>query len=167
MTERTRVTNLFFKRRRVLTGLGVVFGTVFLFLGRSPAQMVNRPARQVTLFGIVADPNNQRIDRKLEKIAPQLRSLLPGHGFKLLEVQSKRLAPGQKMSCDFKANGFSATTTMVEPLDPNGKVQLRVGLYQNEGLQFETFVNTPPNQLFFCDKLFSDGSRLLIGVAAR
>ena len=165
MTERTRDTNLFFKRRRVLAGLGVAFGTVFL--GRAPAQMVDGPARQVTLFGIVADPNNHVIDPKLEKIAPQLRSLLPGHGFKLLEVQSKRLAPGQKMSCDFKVNGFSATTTMVEPLDPNGKVQLRVGLYQNEGLQFETFVNTPPNQLFFCDKLFSDGSRLLIGVAAR
>ena len=72
MTQRTRGTNLFFRRRRVLMGLGVAFGMVFL--GRLSAQVVDGPARQVTLFGIVADPNNSRIDPKLEKIAPQLHS---------------------------------------------------------------------------------------------
>ena len=165
MTEREAFTH-FFDRRHALSGLGVVLA-MLLLSGRSPAQGVDDAARQVTLFGIVAIPNSQVIDPKLEKIVPQLRALLPGHGFKLLEVQSKRLAPGQKLECDFKVNGFSGSTTMVEPLDSNGKVQLKVGLYQDGGLQFETFVNTPPNQLFFCDKLFSDGSRLLIGVAAR
>lgn len=148
-----------------MAGLVAIFA--FLFADPSSVQAQGGPARQVTLFGIVADPNNLSIDPKLNKIAPQLRALLPGHGFKLLEVKSKRLAPGQKMSCDFKADGFAATAQMVEPLDANGKVQLKVGLYQNEGLQFESLVNTPPNQLFFCDRLFNGGVRLLIGVGAR
>ncbi len=153
------------RRRILLLGLAATLG--FMLSALTSGQEPDGPARQVTLFGIVADPNNLEIDPKLEKIAPQLRTLFPGHGFRLLEVQSKRLAPGRKMKCDFKADGFSATATMVEPLDPNGKVQLKVGLFQNDDLQFESLVTTPPNQLFFCDKVFSGGSRLLIGVGAR
>jgi hypothetical protein len=34
-------------------------------------------------------------------------------------------------------------------------------------VQLESQVSTPPNQLFFSDKLLANGSRLLIGVGAR
>ena len=166
MTHPTRSASFALRSRLpILAGFAAIF--VLLPSVPSSGQMANSPARQVTLFGIVADPNNRSIDPKLSKIAPQLRAMLPGHGFKLLEVKSRRLASGQKLLCDFKSDGFAATAQMVEPLDANGKVQLKVGLYQNEGLQFETLVNTPPNQLFFCDKLFNGGARLLIGVGAR
>lgn len=131
---------------------------------RAPAQ--DALSRQVTLFGIVATPGSTRIDEKLESIGPQLRKLLPGHGFELLEVQSKRLVPGQSVSCT-KLNGFGAETRLLDALDPNGKVQLQFALGQGGQLQMTTVVSTPPNQLFFIDKLQANGSRLIIGIGAR
>jgi hypothetical protein len=124
------------------------------------------PARQVTLFAVVATPGSQTIDPKLKRIAPQLRKLLPGHGFKLLDVQSKRLEAGESVRSDL-GRGLSASTALVQPLDENGKVVLRCTLSQNEVVQFDTMVTTPPNQLFFCDRPLGDGSRLLIGIGAR
>ena len=123
-------------------------------------------ARQVTLFGIVATPNSSTVDKRLVKIAPQLRKLLPNHGFKLLDVQSKRLEPGEVLSSNL-GDGFSAETTLVQPIDPNGKVQLRCVLTLNGMSQIDTVVATPPNQLFFCDKPLANGSRMLIGIGAR
>ena len=38
---------------------------------------------------------------------------------------------------------------------------------ENVNSDFATFVRTPPNQLFFCDKMLPDGSRLLIGLGGR
>src|SRR5436190_938078 len=74
--------------------------TVVLF-GRAPApaQMPDEPARQVTLFGVIATPFDPAVDPKLVRIAPQLRKLLPNHGFRLLGVQSKRLTAGQTVTC--------------------------------------------------------------------
>ncbi len=125
-----------------------------------------KPGRQVTIFGIVATPNNTAIDPKLASIAPQLRELLPNHGFRLLDVKTKRLSAGQSVACDL-GGGVSAATTLIQPIDDDGKVQLRCELLENDVRQNATLVTTPPNQLFFCDKVLNNGSRLLIGIGAR
>ena len=123
-------------------------------------------ACQVTLFAINAVPGSDMIDPKLAAIAPQLRKLLPGHGFKLLEVRSKALRAGQTIRSEL-GNGLTASTVLVRPLDENGKIELRCALRLNEIGLFDIPVATPPNQLFFCDRLLDDGTRLLIGVGAR
>jgi hypothetical protein len=158
-------------RRQVRQGwlwLGIVLAA--LTTGDGPpaavAQTNSENACQVTLFAIVATPGRNVIDPKLAAIAPQLRKLLPDHGFKLLEVRSKRLAAGQSIRCNL-GHGLTASTTLVRPLDENGKVNLRCGLLLNETSQFDIPVATPPNQLFFCDRMLDDGTRLLIGVGAR
>ena len=123
-------------------------------------------ARQVTLFGIVATPGSRAIDPKLASVSGQLRRLLPDHGFRLLDVRSKRLQPGQSVACKL-GDGFVAETSLVKVLDANGKVRLRCELRWHEQPQFATLVTTPPNQLFFCEKRLNNGSRILIGVGAR
>jgi hypothetical protein len=123
-------------------------------------------ARQVTVFGILAVPNSRAIDPKLEKIETQLRKLLPNHGFKLIEVKSKRLVAGQEVRCGL-GGGWTISTVLIDALDDDGKVRLQCELLLNEVAQFETLVSTPPNQLFFCDRLRPDGSHLLIGIGAR
>ncbi|WP_406697964.1 hypothetical protein V5E97_03825 [Singulisphaera sp. Ch08] len=143
-----------------------VVAALVLLPGNEAWPQGSEPARQVTVFGIVAVPNKTMIDPKLKAIAPQLRRLLPNHGFKLLDVQSKRLTTGQTVSCDL-GGGAAAATTLMMPLDDNGKVQLRCEILQNEVSQVATMVSTPPNQLFFCDKARPDGSRILIGIGAR
>jgi len=136
-------------------------------LPRVQAQFqVAEPARQVTLFAVIAVPGSSAIDPKLAGIEPQLRQLLPGHGFKLLDVRSKRLHTGESVRCDL-GSGWTAATVLEHPLDPNGKVELRCRLLQNDVVQFDTRVATPPNQLFFCDRMIDNGKRLLIGVGAR
>lgn len=125
-----------------------------------------RPARQVTVFAIIATPHSMKVDPKLSSIAPQLKKLLPNHGFKLLDVKTKRLQRGQAVSCDL-GGGRSAAAMLIEPLDDDGKVELRCELLMNDVSQLATQVATPPNQLFFCDKALGGGERLLIGVGAR
>jgi hypothetical protein len=122
-------------------------------------------ARQVTLFGVKATPGTAT-DPKLDRVESQLRKLLPGYGFRLLDVQTKRLAVDQTLTCDLEG-GYTASATLLNPLDDNGKVRLRCRVLLAEAVQLGTDVSTPPNQLFFCDKALGDGSRLLIGVGAR
>lgn len=124
-------------------------------------------SRQVTVCGIIAKPGGASIDPKLEKIQAQLTKLLPGYSFKLLDVQSKQLRPGQSVSCDLQGGGYTANAVLIKPLDENGKVQIGCQLLLNNVVQVETMVTTPPNQLFFCDQALSNGSHLLIGVGAR
>jgi hypothetical protein len=100
------------------------------------------------------------------RVVPQLRKLLPNHGFKLLGVASKRLTAGETVVCDL-GNGFTAGATLNQPTDPNGKVQLRCAVMRNQLIQLESLVATPPNQLFFCEKGLPDGTRLLVGIGAR
>ena len=64
-------------------------------------------------------------------------------------------------------DGFTASARLVEPLDENGKVQIRCEVLSDEVVVLETMVTTPPNQLFFCEKKLDNGSRLLVGVGAR
>ncbi len=125
------------------------------------------PARQVVLFGVLATTGSQAMDPKIAPVVQsQLRRTLPGHGFKLIKVQSQRVLPGQSVVCDL-GDGFVTSATMMIPLDPNGKVQLRYELSQFEVSQFQTIVATPPDQFNFFDKMLPNNSHLLIGVGAR
>ena len=123
-------------------------------------------ARQVTVCGIVADPSTKYVDPKLAQIQPQLSKLLPGYGFKLIEVKSRRVKGGQSVVCEL-GGGYTAEALLVKPLDDNGKVQLQCDLTLNSVSQFSTLVTTPANQLFFCDQKRGDGTHLLIAVGAR
>jgi hypothetical protein len=152
-----------------LAGLFAGLALVAVWTGSASSQVPDAPARQVTLFGVIATPNDPRIDPKLSKVEAQLRKLLPNHGFRLLDVKTKRLTAGQTLACDLGAGagGFQAATTLIQPIDENGKVQLRCAVLLNQNVQLESLVTTPPNQLFFCDKMLPDGTRLLIGIGAR
>jgi hypothetical protein len=124
-------------------------------------------ARQVTVFGIIAKPGESGIDAKLSVIKPQLVRLLPNHGFKILDVQSKRLIAGEMLESELGKTGYAARTSLIKADDENGKVELRCELWTGKVRQFSTQVKTPPNQLFFCERVLKDGSRLLIGIGAR
>ena len=123
-------------------------------------------SRQVTVFGIVAVPNSQVLDPKLKSIAPQLQTLFPNHGFKLLGVETKRIGLNDTHTCNL-GDGFSTQTQLVNALDANGKVSLRFQLDEQGQMAFATVVNTPLNQLSFADKQLDDGSRLVIGLGVR
>lgn len=148
--------------RPLLLALATVVGTAWL----GPAAWAGEDARQVTVCGIIADPKNMDVDPKLAQIQPQLSKLLPKHGFKLIEAKTKRVKGGQSVVCDL-GGGYAAEALLVEPLDDNGKVQLRCDLTLNSVSQFSTLVTTPANQLFFCDQKRGDGTHLLIAVGAR
>ena len=151
-----------------LAALAILLGLGLPSLGAQVPNEGAEPvsARQVTLFGIIATPGSNDLDPKLAGIEGQLRKLLPGHGFKLLDVRTKRLLTGQSLRSDL-GNGAIASADLVQPLDADGKVELRCRLVQSGDVQFDTLVATPPNQLFFCDRMLPGGQRLLIGVGAR
>jgi hypothetical protein len=166
----------FLAGRRLALGALLVTALAGLLRFAAPSSLAQDiTSRQVTLFGILATPGKTTVDKDLKSIEPQLRQLLPGHGFKLLEVQSKRLVPGQTVVCT-KLGGFVAELGLIAPIDPNGKVQLRYALgakvpgnseSQDLEMQAATIVSTPPNQLSFFDKELAGGSRLIIGMGAR
>ncbi len=145
---------------------GLIVLVTFSFCFSFAAQSQGPEEREVTLTGIVAVPGSKAIDAQLMPIAAQLRKLLPGHGFMLLESRSARLATGNSFKCDFK-NGYLAESELVDWGDPNGKVQIRFTLSFKGTAQLTTVVVTPPNQLSFCDKKLADGSRLLVAIGAR
>src|SRR5262249_59943947 len=119
-------------------------------------------ARQVTVFAIIAAPGSKAVDSKLASVKAQLNRLLPHHGFKLLDAQSKRILAGESVTCDL-GQGYTAETLLVRPVDEEGKVQLRCELYRDRALQYSAKVTAPLNQLFFCQRPFrDDGSTLLI-----
>ena len=122
--------------------------------------------RQLTLFGVAATPGTKTVDTNLTSIKPQLDKLLPKHGFKLLDAQSKLLGSGDSVTCDLR-NGYTVVASLIDQADENGKVQIRCELFQEQRREFSTVVKTPPNQLFFCQRALHDGTQLLIGVGAR
>jgi hypothetical protein len=166
------------RRRAIWIGveLAVVilaFGGLAIGLGGlrvSRAEVKSEPddnePRQVTVFAIVATPGTKTVDSKLATIKPQLDKLMPQHGFKLLDVQSKPLVIGESVACDLR-NGYTTQTKLVGSMDENAKVPLRCELFLNQSREFSTLVKTPTNQLFFCERELPDGSALLIGVGAR
>jgi hypothetical protein len=157
-----------------LTATGLIFGGLALGLCglhvsraevRSNRSEVEAP--QITVFGVIATPEGKTPDSsKLATIKAQLDKLLPKHGFKLVDAQSKRVEAGESVTCELE-DGYSVVTSLVEMLDENGKVQLRCELFKGDVRQFSTLVKTPLNQLFFCQRPLQNGSQLLIGVGAR
>lgn len=123
--------------------------------------------RHVTVFAIQATPKGKSVEGRLSGIQEHLGRLMPGHGFKLLDAETARIVAGESIECKL-TNGYSVETTLVRPIDEDGKVQLRCELFLNGERQFTANVRTPLNQLFFCERPYlTDGSKLLIGVAAR
>jgi hypothetical protein len=124
-------------------------------------------ARQVTVFAIIAKPGSKAVDSKLADIQGQLHRLLPNHSLKLRDAQSGRVVAGESVDCDL-GNGCTLETTLIQPIDENGKVKLRCELFLDKTLQFSATIKAPLNQLFFCERPFlDDGSKLLIGVGVR
>lgn len=154
-------------RFALLLALGLMAGLGAL-PSRAPGQMMaSAPARQVTVFGVVATPGAQGSDDpKLTQVLPQLRELLPGHGFKLAKAESRRVAAGESIRCEL-GDGFVATSQLISPMDPSGKVQLRFDLALNGVSQYQTIVTTPPNQVFYVNRVLPGGERLVIGIGAR
>jgi hypothetical protein len=139
--------------------------------GQAPAQQdlkssADATARQITEFAIQATPGPSTVDPRLGSIRAQLRKVLPGHGFKLLDVESKRIEVRQSVTCEL-GNGYKAETVLVRPIDDAGKVHLRCTLSRNGTAEFSTLVKTPVNQLFFYERSLADGTKVMIGVGAR
>ena len=148
-----------------LGGLGIVFsGLRVTHAGfDDDAEEI---ARQVTVFGMLATPGAKTVDSRLSTIHTQLNKLLPGSGFKLLDVRSERVVDGESLTCNL-GDGYTLTTSLLKSLDENGKVELRCELFHEQVGEFSTLVKTPANQLFFCQRALKNGSQLLIGVGAR
>ena len=124
------------------------------------------PGRQVTVFGVLATQGQGQDDPKLKDILPQLRAAMPGHSFKLLKVASKRVAAGEAVECDL-GGGSVAATRLMTPLDANGKVQLQFQFSDNGLPIYSSVVSTPPNQVFYVNRVIGPGERLIIGIGAR
>ncbi len=123
--------------------------------------------RQVTVFGVLATPGARTVDSRLSNIIQkQLGKLLPDRAFKLLDARSDYIVDGESITCSL-GTGYKLTTTLVKPLDENGKVELRCELFHDKVKEFSTLVKTPVNQLFFCQRTLENGSQFLIGVGAR
>jgi len=149
-----------------LGGLAMVFSGVRVSRAQEEGDADQDIARQVTVIGILARPGTKAIDSKLVIIKSQLDELLPKHGFRLLDAQSKRIVAPESVTCNLN-KGYTVAIKLVKSLDENGKVELRCELFQNTARQFSALVKTPVNQLFFCQRALPDGSQLLIGVGAR
>lgn len=159
-------------RRGALRGLGLTLGASALGivpLGsvRAGEGFQDGTSRQVTIFSIIADPKDRTVDKKLAEIETSLKRYMPGHGFRLIDVRSRRLGLRESVACSIEG-GETASAELTNVADAQGKVQVRVSL-QAPGLPpyLSTIVTTPPNQIFFCDKELGDGRRLLIGIGAR
>jgi hypothetical protein len=164
MSRRQAVLSAWTAAAMALTGLAWAQSETAPSKPRAPAEA--GASRQVTLFGVLATPGDAKVDPKLADVAPQLRKLHPGHGFRLLGAKNQRLEAGQSVDCDL-GGGVVARTELVHVLDPKGKVQLRFALDADGKTKFVTTVTTPPNQLSFCDKELTNKSRLVIGFGAR
>jgi hypothetical protein len=125
------------------------------------------PGRQVVMFGVLAKPGSKAMDPKISPVvAARLRHILPGHGFKLIQIKSERVLAGQSVELDM-GGGFEALAHLMDPLDVNGKVQMRFALTFQGASQFQSVVVTPADQFNFFDKVLPNNSHLLIGVGAR
>jgi hypothetical protein len=134
---------------------------------RVPTTAQELPSRQVVMFGVVATPDSTVMDPKISPVvAARLRRALPNHGFKLIKIKSDRVIQGGSLTLDL-GNGFVSSAHLLNPTDPNGKVQMRFELTLQGLSQFQSIVATPADQFNFFDKMLPDNSRLLIGVGAR
>ena len=88
----------------VLAFGGLVLGLCGLHVSRAEmdTKTADDEARQVTVFGVIATPGSKTADTNLATIKTQLDKLLPKHGFKLLDVQSKPIVAGESVTCDLR-----------------------------------------------------------------
>ena len=73
---------------------------------------------------------------------------------------------GQSVLTKF-GDGFESNVKLLNPLDPNGKVQMQFELSHLGTLQFMMPVVTPADQFNFFDKMLPTNEHLLVGVGAR
>jgi hypothetical protein len=124
--------------------------------------------RQVTVFGVLVIPDQpEAIDPKLKKLTKQLQRLKPNSGFTFRGSESRRLTPGESLTSDL-GGGVTATTELVDAMNLNGKIQFKFTLLIDGKPEFTTTVKTPPNQVFYIEKILpKTRERLLIGVGGR
>jgi hypothetical protein len=150
----------------ILGTLVVGIGGLRVSRGEVRTRLNDEGARQVTIFGVIATPGGKGVDAKLLRIKSQLHQLMPDHGFKLLDAQTRRMVAGDSIPCSL-GGSYRVETHLIQPLDDNGMVRLRCELFHDQDRLFSTLVKTPSNQLFFCQRALDDGSQLLIGIGAR
>jgi hypothetical protein len=153
--------------RSVCLAVFVVLTPCFDLARPTSANWQGVPDRNVVMFGVLATPNSNAMDSKISApVAAQLRRTLPGHGFKLIQIKSARVMTGQSVNLTL-GSGFVATTQLLNPLDPNGKVQMSFELAEAGTMQFKSIVVTPADQFNFFDKMLPNNDHLLIAVGAR
>jgi hypothetical protein len=151
----------------LLSGLAFGPGGFRISYAQNKAAARHEQPRQVTVFAIIATPKSKKVDTKLANIQTQLNRLVPHHGFKLVDAQISSLVSGESVDSDL-GHGYTVETTLVRPVDEDGKVRLRCELFLDKELQFSANVKAPLNQLFFCERPFlDDGSKLLVGIGVR
>ena len=151
----------------VFSGLALGLGGIRVSYAQIKTAPSHQESRQVTVIAIVAQPDSKAVDSKLTDIQAQLARLWPKHGFKLIDAQLSGMVAGESIDCDL-GHGYTAETTLVQPVDEDGKARLRCELFLDKALQFSATVKAPLNQLFFCERPFlDDGSKLLIGIGVR
>jgi hypothetical protein len=158
------------RRREILASWSCLVVAVAAGTALAPAARASwqEPTdRQVVMFGVLATPGGTTMDPKISPVvAAKLRKTFPNHGFKLLEVKSQRVMKGQAVPLNL-GGGFASSAMLLNPFDPNGKVQLKFDLTFQGTSQFQTIVATPADQFNYFDKMLPDNSHLLIGVGAR
>lgn len=133
----------------------------------APAAWQGPPARQVVVFGVMAKPGSTEMDPKIAPVVQaQLRRLLPNHGFEIIKIKGDRVTANRTVKCELGPSS-AATAKLLKPVDGNGKVQMHLELTIDGMSQFQTIINTPPDQFNFFDKALPNGNRLLVGVGAR
>jgi hypothetical protein len=122
----------------------------------------------VTVFGVVVIPDEpETIDPKLTKLKTQLHRLKPNSGFLFRGSASHRLTPGESLTTDL-GGGITATTELITAMNRNGKIQFKFTLNVDGKPEFTATVTTPPNQVFYIEKVLpKTHDRLLIGVGGR
>ncbi len=151
----------------LVAGLGTLaVGLSSLHVTRAEVEPDAVIARQVTVFGVIATPGGRTTDARLARYSNELSELIPYHGFKLLDAQSKRIVNGESVTCTL-GNGYTVAASLVKSLNENGKVEIRCELFHDQSSQFSTLVKSPLSQLFFCQEALPDGTQLLIGIGAR
>ena len=123
-------------------------------------------ARQVTVFGVLATPGAKTVDSRLSNIHPSVGQVASRERIQAPRRPQRAHRRWRIDHCNL-GNGYTLTTSLVKPLDENGKVELRCELFHDKISEFSTLVKTPVNQLFFCQRALKNGSQFLIGVGAR
>ena len=115
-------------------------------------------ARQVTMFAILATAGPPTVDSRLGSIRTQLRKALPGHGFRLIDVESKRIEAHQSVTCDL-GHGYKAETILVLPFDEAGKVHLRCVLSKDGPRSFQPWSSRRSTSSSFTNARWPTGPR--------